>query len=88
MGGSGGCCPGRTVIVGWLELLPEAGTERAIVDGAADLQQQFGAASRPAYLRIASPEMLPIGGPLSHLICSRLVFIGGGVNGADQHGDA
>ena len=38
--------------------------------------------------RIASPEMLPSGGPLPHLICSRPVFIGGGVNGADQHGDA
>jgi hypothetical protein len=35
----------------WLAgLLSEAGTERAIVDGAADLQQQVGAASRPAHL--------------------------------------
>jgi len=33
----------------WLELLSEAGTERAIVDGAADLQQQVSAASRPAH---------------------------------------
>jgi len=37
-------------IVGWLELLSEVGTERAIVDGAANLEQQAGAASRSAHL--------------------------------------
>ena len=48
--GSGGYRHWRVWIVGWLELLSEAGTERAIVDGAAYLQQQVGAASRPAHL--------------------------------------
>ena len=37
-------------IVGWLELLSEAGTERAIIDSAANLEQQIGTASRPAHL--------------------------------------
>src|ERR671932_827816 len=32
------------------EALPEAGAERAVVDGAADLQQPVGAAPRPAHL--------------------------------------
>jgi len=36
--------------VGWVELLSKAGPERAIMDGAANLQQQIGAASRPAHL--------------------------------------
>jgi len=36
--------------VGGLELLSKAGTERAIMDGAPNLQQQVGAASRPAHL--------------------------------------
>ncbi len=36
--------------------------------------------------RIASPGMLPSGGLLPHLVCSRPVFIGGGEKGADQHG--
>jgi len=35
--GSGGDCQLRVRVVGWLELLSEAGTERAIVDGAANL---------------------------------------------------
>ena len=39
-------------------------------------------------MRIASPEMLPEADPLPHLICSRPVFIGGGGDEADQHGDA
>ncbi len=48
--GSGGDCHLRVRVVGWLELLSEAGTERAIVDGAPNLQQQVGAAPRPAHL--------------------------------------
>ena len=48
--GSGGGRHSRTWIVGWLELLSEAGAERAIVDGAANLEQQVGAAPRPAHL--------------------------------------
>ena len=48
--GSGGDRHWRAGSVGWLELLSEAGTERAIVDGAADLQQQVGPVSRPAHL--------------------------------------
>jgi len=46
-----GCDRHRWVwIVGWLEFLPEAGPERAIIDGAPNLQQQVGPASRPAHL--------------------------------------
>jgi hypothetical protein len=37
--------------------------------------------------RIASPEMLPRSDPLPHLICSPPSIIGGGGDGADQHGD-
>ena len=37
-------------IVSGLESLPEAGAERAVIDGAADLEQQIGASSRPAHL--------------------------------------
>jgi len=48
--GSGGDRHWRAWIVGWLESLSEAGTERAIIDGATDLEQQIGAASRPAHL--------------------------------------
>src|SRR3982750_4883077 len=32
------------------EALPEAGAERAVVDGAADLEQPIGTAPRPAHL--------------------------------------
>jgi hypothetical protein len=39
------------------------------------------------YGRIASPVMLPRGDLLPHLTCSRAVGIGGGEDGADQHGD-
>jgi len=46
-----GCDRHRWVwIVGWMELLSEAGTERAIIDGAPNLEQQVGPASRPAHL--------------------------------------
>src|SRR3954453_18688648 len=37
-------------IVGCVEALPEAGAERAVVDGAADLDQPFGAAPGPTHL--------------------------------------
>ena len=37
-------------IVGGVESLSEAGAERAVVDGAANLEQQIGAPSRPAHL--------------------------------------
>src|SRR4051794_1201931 len=48
--GSG--CDGRwrVRVVGGLEALPEAGAERAVVDGAADLEQPVGAAPGPAHL--------------------------------------
>jgi hypothetical protein len=48
--GSGSGCHGPTWIIGWLELLSEAGAERAIADDAVNLEQQVGAASRPAHL--------------------------------------
>jgi len=48
--GSGGDRHWRAWIVGWVESLSEAGTERAIIDGAPNLQQQVGAASRPTHL--------------------------------------
>ena len=37
--------------------------------------------------RIASPEMLPTGDLLPHVICSPPVFAGGGEHEADQHDD-
>jgi hypothetical protein len=46
--GRDGCL--RVRIVGGVESLSEAGAERAVGDGAADLKQQVGAASRPAHL--------------------------------------
>lgn len=48
--GSGGYYHEWAWVVGWLEVLSEAGTERVIVHGAANLQQQIGATSRPAHL--------------------------------------
>jgi len=48
--GAGGDRHWRVWIVGWLESLSEAGLERAIIDGAPNLEQQVGAASRPAHL--------------------------------------
>jgi len=41
-----------------------------------------------ALLRIASPGMLPDAEPLPHLICSRLIYIGGVNDEADQHDGA
>src|SRR3954470_22772627 len=48
--GSGGHRHWRVWVVGWQEFLPEAGAERAVVDGAADLEQQVGPAPGPAHL--------------------------------------
>src|SRR4051794_2531571 len=48
----GSCRDGcwRMRIVGGLEALPETGAERAVVEGAADLEQQIGPAPGPAHL--------------------------------------
>src|SRR3954447_18734245 len=48
----GSCRDGcrRMRIVGGLEALPEAGAERAVVEGAADVEQQVGPAPGPAHL--------------------------------------
>src|SRR4051794_25603214 len=48
----GSCRDGcwRMRIVGGLEALPEAGAECAVIDGAADLEQQVGPAPGPAHL--------------------------------------
>src|SRR3954464_3198972 len=48
----GSCCDGcwRMRIVGGLEALPEAGAERAVVDGAADLEQPIRTPPRPAHI--------------------------------------
>src|SRR3954462_7810351 len=40
---------GERVVCG-AEALPEAGAERAVVDGAADLEQPIGTVPRPAHL--------------------------------------
>src|SRR3954470_22910592 len=46
-----GCNGGwRVRVVGGLEALPEADAERAVVDGAADLEQPIGTAPGPAHL--------------------------------------
>src|SRR5215217_9109958 len=48
----GSCRDGcwRMRIVSGEEALPEAGAERAVVDGAADLEQPIGTAPRPAHM--------------------------------------
>src|SRR4051812_34011292 len=48
----GSCHDGcwRMRIVGNFKALPEAGAERAVVDGAGDLEQPIGTAPRPAHL--------------------------------------
>src|SRR4051794_8950287 len=46
----------RMRIVGGLEALPEAGAEHAVVDGAADLEQQVGPAPGPAARQIGMCE--------------------------------
>src|SRR3954470_24614449 len=48
--GSGGHRPWRVWVVGRQEFLPETGAERAVVEGAADLEQQIGPAPGPAHL--------------------------------------
>src|SRR4051812_13439515 len=56
--GSG--CDGRwrVLVVGGSEALPEAGTERAVVDGAAGPEQPVGAAPGPAHLlRLGHPPV-------------------------------
>ena len=48
----------RKRIVSRIESLSEAGAERAIVDGAANLEQAIGAPSRPAHLlRLVHPAV-------------------------------
>ena len=56
----------RVCIVGWLKFLSVAGTKRAIVDRAANLEQEIGPSSRPAHLLgfIHSPVHQEIGRPL------------------------
>ena len=56
----------RTCIVGWVESLSIAGTKRAIVDRAANLEQEIGPLSRPAHLLrfIHSAVHQEIGRPL------------------------
>ena len=63
--GSGSSCLARLGIVRWHEFLPKAGTEGAVVDSAADLQQEIGTAARPAHLlRLVHPAVhQEIGGP-------------------------
>ena len=48
--GSGSDGDWRVRVVGGLETLPEAAAERAVVDGAANLEQPVGAAPGPAHL--------------------------------------
>src|SRR3954452_9510110 len=48
--GSGGHRHWRVWVVGRQELLPEIGAERAVVEGAADLEQPIGPAPGPAHL--------------------------------------
>ena len=52
-------------IVSWMEFLSETGAERAVVEGAAKLEQEIGAAPRPAHLlRFIHPTVdQEIGGP-------------------------
>src|SRR5215217_9429031 len=54
-----GCNGGwRVRVVGGLEALPEVAAERAVVDGAADLEQLVGAAPGPAHLlRLVHPAV-------------------------------
>jgi hypothetical protein len=48
--GSGGNRRLRVCIVSGVESLSEAGAERPIVDGAANLQQEIGPSARPTHL--------------------------------------
>jgi hypothetical protein len=64
--GSGGDRGWRMCIVGGLESLSESGTERAVVDRAANLEQEIGTSSRPSHLlRFVHPAVhQKIGRPL------------------------
>src|SRR3954463_14920237 len=56
--GSGSGCKARVCVVRWREPLPEVGTEGAIVDRAANLQQKISTTSRPAHLlRLVHPAI-------------------------------
>jgi hypothetical protein len=57
----------RERIVSGLEFLPEAGTKRAVIDGAANLEQEISTSSRPAHLlRFVHPAVhQKIGGTFS-----------------------
>src|SRR3954469_22050460 len=48
--GSGSGSQSRVGVVRWREPLSEGGTEGAVVDSAADLQQKIGTPSSPAHL--------------------------------------
>src|SRR5690242_4958592 len=48
--GSGGGSQARVGVVRWREPLPKGGPEGAVVDSAADLQQEIGTPSGPAHL--------------------------------------
>src|SRR4051812_32622434 len=56
--GSGGNGRLRVCIIGGFESLSEAGAERPIVDGAANLEQAIGPSPRPAHLlRLVHPAV-------------------------------
>jgi hypothetical protein len=63
---SGRNCCLRERIVGGIESLSEAGAERAIVEGAADLEQKIGPSPRPTHLlRFVHPAVYQeVGGAL------------------------
>ena len=50
MGGQAAIAACGVCIISWVEFLSEAGTEDAIVDCAANLEQEIGTSSRPAHL--------------------------------------
>src|SRR3954453_5183657 len=57
--GSGGHRHWRVWVVGRQELLPETDAERAVVEGAADLEQPIGPAPGPAHLLRLGPAAVP-----------------------------
>src|SRR3954451_5975879 len=57
--GSGGHRHWRVWVVSRQEFLPETGAERAVVEGAADLEQQIGPAPGPAHLPSKTDETAP-----------------------------
>src|SRR4051794_29458985 len=66
--GSGGHRHWWVWVVGRQEFLPETGAERAVIEGAADLEQPIGPAPGPApLLRLGhSPDTPPAPLPLKH----------------------